>query len=654
VRTPLARKLLLVGFGLALVCALEVALRVFGLGGYPPLLVPLFPDSEDPAEAAIYELNPLITEPFFARLGPDGWDTFGGHLRERVTLPKPDGTVRVLFLGASSVEGFPLPRNLTTARFLERMLSHALPKQRVEVLNLGVTALASFPVRVIGEQAIRRLDPDLVLVYSGHNEFFGASGVASRQYLGSSVAAMQAVYWLRGTAFRQLLHDLMRLRAPGREEQRLRLIETMPRVSAIDPDGALHEAAEKSLFTNLEALVAAARSASVPIVLSTLVSLERGLVPIAAWDDRSETERRHWHERLSSLASFAGTPTHATLGALDQLRAEAPRHATAIYSQASVLHALGRRDEAVELYRLARDLDAMPWRAPRSLSRKVLELASEAGVPLADAGARFGSRAGGATDWELFNDHVHPTLEGQALLAETFFETIAGASLLPLTDEGIAAVPPWEEIAISLGAHHLERYLVIHKMVALFVTPPFDTHNLAVAARLQRHWKQIEETVDPVDRAAIALWRQMTADAGFMVPISYPAGRAALAAGDFERARRYLKSAVANAPEWSDERCLAEAARLEAVLASGRRADFSAQLSQALKEAEAVSRMQGQPTAVLAASMARLLTLAGRDDAADIEWERAHELSLDAPAWARAYLSRLSSRQELRSAIRHD
>jgi hypothetical protein len=121
-----AQKLLLVGFGLAFVFALEVALRVVGLGGYPPLLVPLFPDSEDPAEAAIYELNPLITEPFFARLGPDGWDTFGGHLRERVTLPKPDGTVRVLFLGASSVEGFPLPRNLTTARFLERMLSHAL------------------------------------------------------------------------------------------------------------------------------------------------------------------------------------------------------------------------------------------------------------------------------------------------------------------------------------------------------------------------------------------------------------------------------------------------------------------------------------------------------------------------------------------------
>ena len=48
--------------------------------------------------------------------------------------------LRVLYLGASTVEGFPMPRNLTSARFLEEMLRETIPDREVEVLNLGVAA----------------------------------------------------------------------------------------------------------------------------------------------------------------------------------------------------------------------------------------------------------------------------------------------------------------------------------------------------------------------------------------------------------------------------------------------------------------------------------------------------------------------------------
>ena len=69
-----------------------------------------------------------------------------------------------------------MPRNLTSARFLEAWLQELLPERKVEVVNLGVAAVASFPVRKLAEQALDQLQPDLLLLYGGHNEFYGALG----------------------------------------------------------------------------------------------------------------------------------------------------------------------------------------------------------------------------------------------------------------------------------------------------------------------------------------------------------------------------------------------------------------------------------------------------------------------------------------------
>ena len=55
-------------------------------------------------------------------------------------------TYRVAVVGASTVQGFPHPRRLAAAAFLEAMLQDALPHRQVEVFNLGITSIASFAV----------------------------------------------------------------------------------------------------------------------------------------------------------------------------------------------------------------------------------------------------------------------------------------------------------------------------------------------------------------------------------------------------------------------------------------------------------------------------------------------------------------------------
>ena len=61
---------------------------------------------------------------------------------------------RVVFVGASTVQGFPHPRRLAAASFLQAMLADAWPEREVEVVNLGITSIASFAVAQVVEDAL--------------------------------------------------------------------------------------------------------------------------------------------------------------------------------------------------------------------------------------------------------------------------------------------------------------------------------------------------------------------------------------------------------------------------------------------------------------------------------------------------------------------
>ena len=644
--------MLLLALIAGLVGLCELALRLAGFGGQAPLLNPL--GLASPSGGRIYEIHPRAAEIFFARSAPGGVELVGSHRRDLVVLPKPPGTFRIVFLGASTVEGFPMPRNLTAARFLQAMLQQAVPDRRVEVINLGVTAVASFPIRQLAVEALDTVQPDLLLLYEAHNEFFGASGVASFQFMGRSVAAMRAVYWLRRLAIVQAVEALRvrlqtRRRPPGGE--RPDLIQVMAGVARIPPGGELHAAARRTLETNFRAILQAARARGVPVVLATVASNERDLVPMASWEgDLPAARRAEWSARLAAAEGLLPGRPASALDAFVRLTGEAPHHAGAAYGYARALEAAGRPAAAAEQYRRARDLDAMPWRAARDKNLLLRRLAAEENAPLADCEAAFAaaSGAGGATTWELFVDHLHPSLRGQALLARTFLDAIAGARLLPVDPARLAALPDWRETAAALGAHPLERYLLVHKMAALFKVPPIGLNNRAAAERLAGLERQLRAAADPVDAAAIRLWEKASGEVGFALPISYFGGVAALRQGDHARAAVYLHAAAENAFPYSDERSAAALLGVVNALAAGTDpAAARAALAAAFAEAEQVRTLPGQPTALLARTLTDLSTLAGDAARAGRYEATARDLAAAASPWGRAFLRELPAPADL-------
>ncbi len=641
VKPPLGWKgrLLLVGFGLVLVLGLELALRLFGFGGQEPLLVPFLPAHQD--RPALWEVNPQLGRNFFPRRDASGERLLASHRRELVALPKPEGTLRIVFAGASSVEGFPMPRNLTAARFLESWLREALPGRKVEVLNLGMAAVATYPVREIALRALEESDPDILLLYAGHNEFFGATGVASSQLAGRSVGAVEAAMRLRGLALTQALDravsgavsDVGGEGDEGSSAGGGNLIEVMAAIDDIEPEGPLHRAARSNAIENLARVVRAARGRGVPVVVGTLVSNERGMAPMASWVDQEPPPSELASALFEAEALLAQDPTSA-LAHYQEVLSLHPRHAGAVWGTARALEELGRESEAVEQYRRARDLDAMPWRAPRALNEAIRRMVEEEGAILAPVEARFAERSGGANDWALFVDHVHPSLEGQALLASSFLDTLRAYELI----EGIPLeLSSWQERALDLGSHPLERYLLVHKMATLFSMPPIGLNNEATAQRLQRLLTQMETSGEPVDREAIRRWKEHSARAGFALPISLIAARVALEGQDLARLAIYARSAIFNAFPYSDERCAAGVlARLGAVATEGRY--DGAPLDDFVDECETVATLPGQPSALLARSLGSLLHLAGETQRGRDMESVVEELLVDAPPWMQSYV----------------
>ncbi|MEM7517944.1 MAG: SGNH/GDSL hydrolase family protein, partial [Planctomycetota bacterium] len=86
-----------------------------------------------------------------------------GRFPEKRFAPASDRR-RVVLVGGSNTASF-------GTHYLQRALDERAGAGVFEVCNLGREGYGSERVRIVTQQALEQLDPDLVIVYSGHNEF---------------------------------------------------------------------------------------------------------------------------------------------------------------------------------------------------------------------------------------------------------------------------------------------------------------------------------------------------------------------------------------------------------------------------------------------------------------------------------------------------
>ena len=157
---------------------LELCLTVFNYGGSIRLFV------SGRGDLARYAwVNPYVCRRFFSKfkMPPDPPnDTF---LKE-----KPENGYRIFVLGGSTTAGYPYGNNIMFTRILERRLADTFPEKTVEMINVATSAINSHALLDFTDEILKR-EPDAILIYAGHNEYYGALGVASTEPLGTTASS---------------------------------------------------------------------------------------------------------------------------------------------------------------------------------------------------------------------------------------------------------------------------------------------------------------------------------------------------------------------------------------------------------------------------------------------------------------------------------
>ena len=426
--------------------------------------------------------------------------------------PKASNVFRVFTVGESAMKGFPQPRNLASTSFLQAMLQDAWPQRTVEVINLGTTAVASYPVLGMMTEALD-YSPDLVVIYTGHNEFFGTYGVASIGRAGGRPWMLGVTRFVHSLAIVQAWTKLTASKTP---EGNITLMERMVGRAYVAPDDWSRAAAANNLYHNVHEMIRRCQARGVPVLVCTQPSNERGLAPIG--------------QEKSGDAS-----------------------ARAQFQLAQSLHASNQFPEALAAFQKARDLDTMPWRATSAANDSIRRATQELNAIVCDVEGAFHTNSpGGSIGWELMDDHVHPTLRGQALIAEAIVQSLSRMTgTVLLSAEARARIGDWQSYAERLGDNKYDRYAVAHMMRVIFGVPFMrDTNPSAY-----EHFNQIASELEQAEPAEIQVlmreYQTVRPHAGGKRPITGMVARQFMREKRYEEALKYYQIAQKSVPEYT-------------------------------------------------------------------------------------------------------
>jgi len=394
---PVSRKRIWIFRGIAilipflLLSLLELSLRLFHYGYDTSLFI------ESPTDKNYLVLNPDASRKYFM----DQLNATQGN-RELFKKEKDGNTFRVFVLGESTTIGYPYYHNASFHRWLLYRLMKTFPAKNFEIINISLTAVNSYTVLGFGK-ALVDYEPDAVLVYTGHNEYYGALGVGSTEKIGGSPWLVKILIALRTLRVVQWMtsgyQKIARAFGSAASKTGKTRMELMVGDQQIPYGSKTFYRGIDQFRTNMNELLDLFNRRHIPVFIGTVVSNEKDLPPFI------------------SIPPDSGAIRNYRLGRLR-------------YEQ-------GDFTQAKEYFSKAKALDALRFRAPDQVNGIITQLCQKyPNTHLVDLKAAFeANSAGKIIGNELILEHVHPNLAGYALMSDAFYREMKTQRLLP-PDEG--------------------------------------------------------------------------------------------------------------------------------------------------------------------------------------------------------------------------
>lgn len=354
---------------------------------------------------------------------------------------------RIFCLGGSTVQGRPYSIETSFTTWLELSLNAADPKRQWEVVNCGGVSYASYRLVPILKELLA-FEPDLFVIYTGHNEFLEARTFADIRPA-TTLSQVRTLNLLRS-----MWNGSSRLEGTGRPQQILNaevdaLLDYRGGLADYHRDAAGQEAIARQYGENLKEMIDLARSANVPLVLMNPASNLKDTPPFkieprADLDEQEAMEFEHLLQR-----SRAPSDADEKLELLEAAVDIDGQHAGARFLLAHAYLARNEVDEARKQFVHAKDEDVCPLRMIESFHDVLRSLAETTATPLIDVRGNFESRAtDGIPGDGFFLDHIHPSINNHQVIAQLLVEHLVGTGVCQPQSE-------WEAIRDERFVEHL-------------------------------------------------------------------------------------------------------------------------------------------------------------------------------------------------------
>jgi lysophospholipase L1-like esterase len=437
---------------------------------------------------------------------------------------------RIFVLGGSTTAGYPHNFGFGFPQQLELMLKQARPDVRTEVINLGMTAINSYTVWDIARR-LHRYEPDLIIVYSGHNEYYGAYGAGSTAGVSRLNPALKrmiiqsldlaVVQWARHFVYRMsgipgYVHSGTGIAAQGSTDG--------TGITAQGSNARLSGIANTGRSDTRSAVVRSGRiDERIPQRTTTMQQMirdsniefggkvyQRGL--------RQFESNMHQVARITGKYGIPVIISTVSSNLKDQPPLSSDATALEVYANAYRLFEQGDTPAARVQYQKAKDLDRLRFRAPGGINDVIREISETyEHIKLIDLESEIDAESvSGLADGSFFTDHLHPGVVGYRFMAQELIKTVM--PFMPVYSGAMECLRFPDSEAVKLVPDSFELHLAELNLQILLSGYPFDreidteTHQLFIL-------KLLEESEVANNPAGLKLAARFLREGGH--PVSY-------------------------------------------------------------------------------------------------------------------------------------
>ena len=389
---PIYFNILLIVIPLIILAFLEVGLNIFNYGETI--------DQWEIVDSQKMMLNPQIAKRYFYTTEAVPYPS-----QDLFDIQKKNNTIRVFILGGSSAAGYPFTPNGSFARYIKKRLELVYENKNIEVINCAMAAINSYALLDMMPGVLEQ-KPDIILIYAGHNEYYGALGAGSLESLGNSRwlvnTMLKANKYKTVQLMRNIIKSAMSLFSSENKKSGT-LMARMAEDQMIELGSSVYQTGVNQFKGNLDDMLKMASDANIPVIISDLASNLKDQFPFVSIDENDEFSAKYNYEMGKKYVSENKTQI------------------------------------ALEYFIKAKDLDALRFRAPSEINSTIKQLSEKYNFSIVSSKDKFNQLSpDGIVGANFMTDHLHPTITGYQEIGELFINKMLEENLLPNSNKVLA------------------------------------------------------------------------------------------------------------------------------------------------------------------------------------------------------------------------